>query len=165
VHIAGPAIEAMGESGIDLAGGRAYAMADSIAEFGLTASELGPSYLVRYSFDLGRSRPPEIVRQELYPYAKGGPVTFTSPGQRLGGPASMSVTAGWYRNSAAFLDFLVDHGLPEINPIVAASRASDPDTGPGSGLWRWIALPFAVVVALSVVSRRLRRRVLVAAHR
>jgi hypothetical protein len=165
VHIAGRAIAALGESGIDLANGRAYAMADSIAELGLTAAELGPGYVVRYSFDLGRSKPPQIVRQELYPYANGGPVTYTSPGQRLGGPASMSITAGWYRSSAAFLDFLIDHGLPRTNPKVAADRASDQDTGPASGFWSWIALTFAAIVALSVVSRRLRCRVLAVAHR
>jgi hypothetical protein len=165
VQIAGRAIAPMGESGIDLTNGRAYAMADSITELGLTAAELGPGYVVRYSFDLGRSKPARIVRQELYPYAKGGPVTYTSPGQRLGGPASMSITAGWYRSSAPFLAFLVDQGLPETNPMVVADRASDPDTVPSSGLWRWIALAFAAVVAVSVVRRRLRRRVLAVAHR
>ena len=81
------------------------------------------------------------------------------------GPASMSITAGWYRSSAAFFDFLVDQGLPETNPMVAADRASDPDTAPASGFRSWIALAFAAVVALSVVSPRLRRRVLAVAHR
>jgi hypothetical protein len=164
VHIAGRAIAPMTESGIDLANGRGYAMVDSIAELGLTAAELGPGYVVRYSFYLGRSKPPRIVRQELYPYAKGGPVTYTSPGQRLGGPASLSITAGWYRGSAAFLDFLVDQGLPETNPMVVADRAFDPDTAPSSGLWRWIAVAFAAVLALAVVSGRLRRRLLAVAR-
>ena len=77
----------------------------------------------------------------------------------------MSITAGWYRSSAAFLDFLVDRGLPGTNPMVAADRAPDPGTEPASGFWSWIALAFAAVVALSVVSPWLRRRVLAVAHR
>ena len=77
----------------------------------------------------------------------------------------MSITAGWYRSSAAFLDFLVDRGLPGTNPMVAADRPPDPGTGPASGFWSWIALAFAAVAALSIVGPRLRRRVLAVAQR
>jgi len=141
VHIAGRAIAAMGESGIDLANGRVYAMADSIAELGLTAAELGPGYVVRYSFDLGRSKPPQIVRQELYPYAKGGPVTYTSPGQRQGGQlACRSPRAGTgapQRSSISWWTRDCPRPIPWSLPTAHPTRTLRPPPGSGAGSpWR-----------------------------
>ena len=143
---------------------------DSVVELGLTAAELGPKYVVTYRFDAG-STAAEIVRQELYPYAKRGPVTYTPPGQRIaeGLPWGGAISAGWYQSSLEFLHYLVDQGLPETNPVVVADRESAPDTVPAARptLWGWIALAVAGLVVLSVAAPRLRRRVLAAtrAHR
>jgi hypothetical protein len=150
----------MWASGIDLFDQLDDAMAHSIAEFGLTNAELGPKYIVTYRFDAGPDEPPELVRQHLYPYAKGGPVTYTPPGHRLFG--GLRVTTGWYRSSAEFFDYLVDHGLPETNPVGGPNDSeSAPDTAPASGRtpWGWIAVVLAGLVALSLASW-LRRRVL-----
>jgi len=165
--ISAPATEGMWASGIDVAGGLDDARASSIAELGLTAVELGPGYVVSYRFDVGPSRPAELVRQELYPYAKGGPVTSTPPGQRLTGPVGMTITAGWYQSSLGFFQYLVDQGLPETNPVAAAAdRQSAPDTVPAarSTPWGWIALALAGLVALSLAAPRLRRHVLAVAR-
>ena len=78
-------------------------MAGSIGELGLTATDLGPRYVVRYRFDVGPGRPPKIVQQNLYPYAKRGPVTYTPPEQRLFGRRGMTITAGWYQTSPGVL--------------------------------------------------------------
>jgi hypothetical protein len=167
LRISAPATEGMWESGIDVAGGLDDARAGSIAELGLTAVELGPRYVVSYRFDVGPSRPAEIVRQELYPYAKGGPVTYTPPGQRLTGPVGMPITAGWYHSSLGFFQYLVDQGLPETKPVAAAAdRESAQDTVPAarSTPWGWIALALAGLVALSLAAPRLRRRVLAVAR-
>lgn len=169
LRINAPATEGMWESGIDVAGGLDDARAGSIAELRLSAVELGPRYVVSYRFDVGPSRPAEIVRQELYPYAKGGPVTYTPPGQRLaeGQPWGGAITAGWYQSSLGFFQYLVDQGLPETNPVAAAAdRESAPDTVPAarSTPWGWIAVALAGLVALSLAAPRLRRRVLAVAR-
>jgi hypothetical protein len=87
----------------------------------------------------------EIVRQGLYPYAKGGPVTYTPPGQRIaeGLPWGGAISAGWYQSSLEFLHYMVDQGLPETNPVIPADRGSprlpcpplSRPSGPGSP-WR-----------------------------
>ncbi|MGH2724891.1 MAG: hypothetical protein ACRDI0_11645 [Actinomycetota bacterium] len=164
LRISAPATNGMWESGIDVAGGLDDARAGSIAELGLTAAELGPRYVVTYRFE--PSTQDEIVRQELYPHAKGGPVTYTPAGQRLtlqiteeGGP----ITAGWYRSSPGFFHYLVDQGLPETNPVPAVvDRESVSDTLPAAQAtsWGWIALALAGLVALSLAALRLRRRIL-----
>jgi hypothetical protein len=166
LRISAAATEGMWESGIDVAGGLDDTRPDSVVELGLTAAELGPRYVVTYRFDAG-STAAEIVRQELYPYAKGGPITYTPPGQRMakGLPWGGAISAGWYQSSLEFFHYLVDQGLPETNPVVAADRESAPDTVPAAGptLWGWIALALAGLVALSVAVPRVRRRVLAAA--
>jgi hypothetical protein len=150
-----------------VAGGLDDTRADSVLELGLTAAELGPKYVVTYRFDAG-STAAEIVRQELYPYANGRPVTYTPPGQRIaeGLPWGGGISAGWYQSSLEFFHYLVDQGLPETKPVVAADRESVSETVPAAGpaLWVWIALALAGLVALSVAAPRLRRRVLAAAR-
>jgi hypothetical protein len=160
------ATSGMWASGIDLFDHLGDEIAGSIAQLGLTAAGLGPRYVVSYRFDAGSSKPPGIVRQELYPYAKGGPVTYTPPGQRIFG--GLTITAGWYQSSLDFFQYLVDQGLPESNPVVAADRESAPSpVRPGLALWVWIALALTGLSAVSVAALRLRRRALAAgtAHR
>jgi hypothetical protein len=169
LRISAPATEGLWESGIDVAGGLDDARAGSIADLGLTAGELGPRYVVSYRFDVGPSRPAEVVRQELYPYAKGGPVTYTPPGQRLaeGQPWGGAISAGWYQSSLGFFHYLVDQGLPETNPVAAAAdRESAPDTASAarSTPWGWIALALAGLVVPPLAAPRLRRRVLAVAR-
>jgi hypothetical protein len=167
LRISGPATEGMWDSGIDVAGGLDDTRLDSVVELGLTAAELGPKYVVTYRFDDG-STAAEIVRQDLYPYTKGGPITYTPPGQHVaeGLPWGGGISAGWYQSSLEFFHYLVDQGLPETNPVVAADRESAPDAAAAAGptLWGWIALALVGLVALSVAAPRLRRRVLAAAR-
>ncbi len=101
----------MGESGIDIAGVLDDASAASLEELGLDALDLGPRYLVTYWFTGS-----DVVRRAMYPYARGGPVTHTPPGQELtrllsDGDTS-PVTTGWYQTSAGFFRYLVEVGLP-----------------------------------------------------
>ncbi|HEU4527610.1 MAG TPA: hypothetical protein VFT80_06770 [Actinomycetota bacterium] len=162
LRISAPAAQEMWDSGVDMAGGLDDTRPDSVEGLGLAPAELGPRYVITYRFIAGRRRP-DIVRQELYPYAKGGPVTHTPPGQRIaeGLPWGGAITAGWYQSSPEFLRYLVEQGLPETNPVVPTERGSDPDTAPAATwpLWAWLALALAGLVALGVASQRLRRRV------
>jgi len=144
LRISAAATEGMWESGIDVAGGLDDTRPDSVVELGLTAAELGPRYVVTYRFDAG-STAAEIVRQELYPYAKGGPVTYTPPGQRMaeGLPWGGAISAGWYQSSLEFFHYLVDQGLPRPTPwsppIASPPRVPCPPPGRRSGAgspWR-----------------------------
>lgn len=167
LRITGSATEGMWASGIDWGRKSGYTRVGSAKELGLAAADLGPKYVVTYRLDAGTNRA-EIVRQELYPYAKGGPVTFAPSGQRIakGLPWGMEITAGWHQGSSEFLRYLVDQGLPESNPMVVADRESAP-TVPAAGpaLWGWISLALAALVAASAAIPRLRRRALALAGR
>jgi hypothetical protein len=152
--------EGLWESGIDVAGGLDDTRADSVEELGLTPADLGPRYLVTYRFDGGN----DLIRQDLYPYTKGGPVTYTPPGQELTAGVNMPITAGWYQSSLGFFHYLVDHGLPETNPVASvATRERAPDTAPGAQTAPWAGIVVVLVglAALSLAALAGRRRVLV----
>jgi hypothetical protein len=136
--------------------------AGSIEALGFTPSDLGGRYLLTYSF---RFR--DDIRQDLYPYAGGGPVTYTPPHQELTGlfgeAGYMRVTPGWYQSSSSgFLGYLVSHGLPEGNPVtpVATGDAAS-DTAPGAeGPWATTLVVLAGLTALSLIILAVRRRML-----
>lgn len=54
------------------------------------------------------------VRQDLYPYAPGGPVTYMKPGQKIF-PGHTTV-GGWFRGQEVLKDRLVEEGLPANPP-------------------------------------------------
>jgi hypothetical protein len=146
---------------------------DSVAELGVPFAKLGPRYLVTYRFDFGPGARDARARQFLYPYAEGGPVTYTRPGQILSAEVFESpLTSGWFQAEASFLEFLVENGLPQTNPVPAAAEerpAAAPATQPvpatQSAPWGWILLGLAGLAALSLTAPGVRRRVLVAVTR
>lgn len=161
IRIQAPDTQGLWESGIDVAGGLDDTRADSVEELGRTPADLGPRYRVTYRF-FGDDR----IRQDLYPYAKGGPVTYTPPGQRVaeGQPWGGVISAGWYQSSLGFFHYLVDHGLPETNPVASvATRERAPDTAPRAktGPWAGIVVVLVGLAALSLAALAVRRRVLV----
>ena len=74
------------------------------------AGRLGPRYLATYGWLVGQDRT-KPVRQELYPFAHGGALSYTPPGQRVyaTGPA---FKGGWYRAGQPLTDLLVSLGMP-----------------------------------------------------
>lgn len=159
IRIQTPDTDGLWEAGIDMGGGRADTRADSVEELGLTPADLGPSYLVTYRFDFSDA----LIRQDLYPYAKDGPVTYTPPGQKLAGRASLSITAGWYQSSLDFFDYLADHGLPETNPVAPIASdegALDPTSGVQIVPWAGIVVVLVGLAALSLATLAVRRRML-----
>ncbi|MGH2649643.1 MAG: hypothetical protein ACRDHK_00325, partial [Actinomycetota bacterium] len=110
--------------------------------------DLGPTYLVTYRFDFSDV----LIRQDLYPYAKGGPVTYTPPGHELTVGINMPITAGWYQSSLGFFQYLVDQGLPETNPVASvATRERAPDAAPRAQTAPWAGIG-AVLVGLAALS-------------
>ena len=100
------------------------------------AGELGPKLTITWFF------PPDFdLLQELYPYAPGGPVTYTEPGQTLYGH---DLGGGWYRAGPALKDALVEAGIPE-SPVSSSVLLP-------AGLLAALAMAALAVVAV----RRLR---------
>jgi hypothetical protein len=76
-------------------------------------ASLGPRYTVSYTVPGVTPQPGEQfgkVRQDLYPYAAGGPVIYTPPGQHGFGRALQA--AGWLRGSAQLTHTLTQLGVP-----------------------------------------------------
>lgn len=165
VRIKAPDTFGLWETGIDTEGGLDDERARSVQELGLTLADLGPRYGVTYRFGIGRAR------QDLYPYAKGGPVTYTPPGQELGRRPStpnflrnMPITAGWYQSShPAFFGYLVEQGLPETNPVPSVAggeRVGDTDAGVQTSPRSTIVLVLVGLATLALTALAARRRVL-----
>jgi hypothetical protein len=139
----------------------------SLSDYGLTTADLGPRYAVTYRFDLGPGTRNDVLRQDLYPYAEDGPVTFTPPGQAITGSyGNIRIVSGWWKPLPGFLEYLVSKGLPAANPVAAAIRpAPDADPAPGTPAtqaapWAWILLGLAGLAALSLTAPSVRRRAL-----
>jgi hypothetical protein len=96
--------------------------------------ELGPRYIVTYTVPGPDSQSFEL-RQALYPYADGGPVTYMAPGQRV---FDSSTRGGWFRAQPYLKPLLVGAGLP-----AATHRKST-----GSGVA--VSWPAVGLVALGV---------------
>lgn len=100
---------------------------------------LGPRYTVLYSLP-GPER--VRVRQDLYPYAAGGPITYTPPGQPL--YDGQRTRGGWYAGGRDLKDALASIGLPRAAP---APRDRDRQL--------WVLAPTGALVlgALLLVAR------------
>ncbi|MFN2544154.1 MAG: hypothetical protein ABR600_06230 [Actinomycetota bacterium] len=125
---------------------------------GATDADLGPGYRAEYRFDFA---PRDSVHQTLYPYAQGGPLSYTPPQtlRRFG-----EVESGWFRGSRDLLAFLVRHGLPRTAPddgsVVQLTTAARETTGSSMSPWLWVLLAVggvAVIGGTTVATRRLRR--------
>lgn len=81
------------------------------------AGSLGARYSVTYTVP-GPST--NKLRQDLYPYAAKGPVSYMQPGQKLW---DQSTHGGWYRGTAELRTMLVRAGLPKTEPATTRSRA------------------------------------------
>jgi hypothetical protein len=79
---------------------------------GRPTGDLGPQYTIRYGVPT-RNDKRVVIRQELYPYAKGGPVTHMAPGQKIFG---REATGGWYRTIGWIKATLLAQGLPALPP-------------------------------------------------
>jgi hypothetical protein len=84
-HFTGPGLPA---DGVTLIRARGIAQVGILAPkqgvlsaLGVTRADLGTAYRARYYMDYA---PRHVLRQLVYPYAKGGPITFTPRGQHIG---------------------------------------------------------------------------------
>jgi hypothetical protein len=103
------------------------------------SAPLGPRYTVVWKVPGGGGENYHL-RQQLYPYARGGAVSYTKPGQSIFGTGSRG---GWYRG-AGLKATLVALGLPKDAP----SSSSGPSIALISGLVAAVVLAAVAVAAL-----------------
>jgi len=114
------------------------------------AGPLGPRYELAYRLPDG-TETGTMVRQDLYPLAEGGPVTYTEAGQLAMGSPTLG---GWYRASASFGAVLEQLGLPSspvggrVPPVVQP----EPQPRPAPRAIPWLPIAAAGLVVLLVVA-------------
>jgi hypothetical protein len=106
---------------------------------------LGPRLTIHYVVP-GENNSKFYIDQDVYPYAKGGAVTYMKPNQPIFG---MATIGGWYRGYG-LKQTLVKQGLPR-----SASRTAS-STGSRLALLAGIGIPGAL--ALAGVAVFLKRR-------
>ena len=98
---------------------------------------LGPKYTVVYVMP-GPDNTTSKIRQDLYPYAKPYPVSYTKPGQPFFGRERTH--GGWFLATSAMRPVL---GLPAQPP--------SPGGGDGSGWLRWVAIAITIGAGLALI--------------
>ena len=130
---------------------------------GPPAGELGPKLIVTWHVPNG-TPVADAVRQDLYPYAAGGPVTYTEGGQPF--LQSEHTHGGWFRAPASFLSTLTGLGVPSSPPLpppppppplpsAAAGQQASPIVP--VLLVVGVAVGAAMVTSVGVAARRRRR--------
>jgi hypothetical protein len=90
---------------------------------------LGPRYTITWTFPDPGGGKDRQVRQHVYPYAAGGPVTFTPAGQQV---LDITITGGWYQGYDGFRAQLIELGLPNRAPLTPATPKATPTPSPAS---------------------------------
>jgi hypothetical protein len=89
------------------------------------AGSLGPRYLVTYSVP-SPAGGEDAVKQDLYPFAAAGPVTYTAAGQRF--MDGMQTSGGWFHAPQSLRETLVAVGLPKTAASAAEAAPARPAT-------------------------------------
>jgi hypothetical protein len=100
-------------------------------------TRLGPRYVITWTIPDGAATA-KRVRQDVYPYAAGGPVTYMKPGQPV---FDQETFGGWFRATDSLRRQLIALGLPRKPPLAEPAGAS------AAGGTRAAARPQAAPVA------------------
>jgi hypothetical protein len=109
---------------------QAYQQTPSMTTAARPQRRLGPRYKVTYTLP-GPSNESKL-RQDLYPYATGGPVTYMAPGQTFW--ETNSTPGGWFRGTGQLKRMLVKAGLPARAPIHKGNRDHTVSVAVGAGV-------------------------------
>ena len=110
--------------------------------------DLGPKYTVTYTVP-GPNNDTFVIRQDIYPYASPGPVTYMAPGQPI---FDMDTPGGWFQAGPDLKETLVAAGLPET----AAAGSSD-DTSFPTKTVSLLAFALLLIGATALLLRRRAR--------
>jgi hypothetical protein len=105
-------------------------------------TRLGPRYTITWTIPDGQGTARQ-VRQVVYPYAAGGPVTYVRPGQPV---FDRTTRGGWYQAADSLRQTLISLGLPDRPALAVAqpAAAGSPGGAPavaspapprGAGVW------------------------------
>jgi hypothetical protein len=121
----------------------------------------GPRYTITWTFPNGEGTE-DLVRQAVWPYAAGGPVTFMASGQKV---LDSATKGGWYRAGDNLRQDLVALGLPDRQPLATPEPAPAPPPAtpapapaPSPAIWPWVAAGVGLLVAVVAGVLLLRRR-------
>ena len=93
------------------------------------AGARGPRYTVTWTFPNGDGGA-DKVRQSVWPYAAGGPLTFMAPGQPV---LDTTTKGGWYRADDGLRLTLIALGLPKRQPLTTPAPAAATPAVAGAG--------------------------------
>jgi hypothetical protein len=118
------------------------------------AGERGPRYTITWTFPNGAGGE-DKVRQSVWPYAAGGPVTYMASGQKV---LDGTTRGGWYRATDTLRQDLVALGLPDRQPLPTPTPAPAPAADPPAAAWPWVAVVGLVLTGAVGGALLLRRR-------
>jgi hypothetical protein len=110
---------------------------------GRPAGRLGPKYTIVWTVPADTTT---RVKQDVYPYASGGAVAYTRPGQPIFDGVT---TGGWFRGGAPLKQTLVRLGLP--------ARERQASGGANLALIAGLGIPGALATAAAVAFGYRRR--------
>ncbi len=126
---------------------------------------LGPSYTITWTFPDPAGGKDRKLRQRVWPYAAGGPVSFTPAGQAVLDTTSIG---GWYQGFDGLRVQLIELGLPDRKPLApavaatpAAPALTSPQSAPAtaqSGAWPGVAASVAGFLVLAAAAAVFLRR-------
>jgi hypothetical protein len=115
------------------------------------SAQLGPRYEIVYLLP-GPTGRDDRIRQDFYPFAQGGPLTYTHAGQRFFG--TRRTLGGWFRTAPALTAALRKIGLPADAPRTPPAAADD--ASPPIGLLALVAALALAGIAAVAFRRRAR---------
>jgi hypothetical protein len=91
-------------------------------------ADRGPRYTITWTFPNGAGTE-DKVRQSVWPYAAGGPLTFMASGQRV---LDGTTKGGWFKATDTLRQTLVTLGLPSRQPLTATPPATAATPAPAA---------------------------------
>lgn len=115
--------------------------------------ELGPKYTITYT--VPGAGGDDTILQDVYPYATGGAVTYTAPGQEL---YEVGTRGGWFHGGTELKKTLVAAGLPAGLPAgpPAAASSSDDSSFPTATVSLLVFALLVLTVSAILIRRRAR---------
>jgi hypothetical protein len=121
----------------------------------LPPAQRGARYTITWTFPNGDGGEDQ-VRQSVWPYAAGGPLTFMATGQKV---LDGTTKGGWYRAGDNLRQLLITLGLPNRVPLATPTPAPPaPAAEPSPALWPRVVVGVALLVAVAVVAGIILRR-------
>ena len=111
-------------------------------------ADRGPRYTITWIFPNGAGTE-DKVRQSVWPYAAGGPLTFMASGQPV---LDATTKGGWFQATDNLRQSLIALGLPSRQPLTATSPAgpaTPPAPDPAPALWPRVAVGLALLLAVA----------------